>query len=59
LGSDALMNIGITGSYGGFSRYRLGMYSSLKIKNWNVGIASENILGRTGQSLLVRLQCAF
>jgi hypothetical protein len=59
LGSNALMNIGITGSYGGFSRYRLGMYSSLKMKNWQVGIASENILGRTGQSFFIRLQCAF
>jgi hypothetical protein len=55
----ATLNIGINASYGGFTRYRLGLYSSLKVKNWNLGMASENIIGITGQSLLIRLQCAF
>jgi hypothetical protein len=57
--SKAKLNIGINASYGGFTRYRFGLYTSLKMKNWNLGIASENILGITGQSLLIRLQCAF
>ena len=55
----ATLNIGVNASYGGFTRYRLGLYSSLKVKNWNLGMASENIIGITGQSLLIRLQCAF
>jgi len=59
LSKKAKLNIGVNGSYGGFSRFRFGTYSSLKIKNWNLGIASENILGKTGQSILFRAQCAF
>lgn len=58
-GQKTNLNIGINASYGGFSRFRFGTYSSVKIKNWNFGIASENILGRTGQSILFRVQCAF
>ena len=59
LGAKTNVNIGINASYGGFSRFRFGTYSSLKIKNWNLGIASENLLGKTGQSILFRAQCAF
>ena len=58
-GSKTTVNIGANASYGGFSRFRFGLYSSIKINNWNVGIASENILGKTGQSILFRLQCAY
>lgn len=56
---EATLNIGVNASYGGFTRYRFGLYSSLNFKNWNLGMASENILGITGQSLILRLQCAF
>jgi hypothetical protein len=59
LGAKSNLNIGINASYGGFSRFRFGTYSSLKLKNWNLGIASENILGKTGQSILFRVQCEF
>lgn len=55
----ATLNIGANASYGGFTRYRFGLYSSLNVKNWNLGVASENIIGITGQSLIFRLQCAF
>ncbi len=59
IGKDVKLNVGVNASYGGFTFYRFGTYSSLKIKNWNIGIASENILGRTGQSILMRVQCSF
>jgi hypothetical protein len=59
IGKSAILNVGLNASYGGFTFYRFGTYSSLKLKNWNIGLASENILGKTGQSLIMRLQCVF
>ena len=59
LGKTKTINIAINSSYGGFSLFRLGMYSSLKVKNWNLGIASENLFGKTGQSILFRANCWF
>jgi hypothetical protein len=59
LGKINTLNFGLNTSYGGFSKFRFGLYSSLRIKNWNLGLASENIIGKTGQSILIRLQCAF
>jgi hypothetical protein len=53
------LNIGLNGSYGGFTSYRLGMYSSLKIRNWNLALASENLISKNGESIILRLQCAF
>jgi hypothetical protein len=53
------LNVGINTSYGGFSKFRFGFYSSIKIKNWNIGLASENIFGKTGESFLFRMQCVF
>jgi hypothetical protein len=53
------LNIGLNGSYGGFTSYRLGMYSSLKIRNWNFALASENLISKNGESLILRLQCGF
>jgi hypothetical protein len=54
-----ILNIGLNGSYGGFTSYRLGMYSSLKLRNWNLALASENLISKNGESLILRLQCAF
>jgi hypothetical protein len=59
LGKINTLNFGLNTSYGGFSKFRFGLYSSLRIKNWNLGIASENIIGKTGQSILFRIQCAY
>ena len=59
LGKINTLNFGLNTSYGGFSKFRIGLYSSLRIKNWNLGLASENIIGKTGQSILFRLQCAY
>jgi len=53
------LNIGLNGSYGGFTSYRLGMYSSLKIRNWNLALASENLISQNGESIILRLQCRF
>ena len=59
LGKINTLNIGLNTSYGGFSKFRFGLYSCMRIKNWNLGIASENIIGKTGQSILFRIQCAY
>ena len=53
------LNIGLNGSYGGFTSYRLGMYSSLKIRNWNLALASENLISKNGESIILRVQCVF
>jgi hypothetical protein len=59
LGNANTLNVGLNACYGGFSKFRFGLYSSLRIKNWNLGLASENIIGKTGQSILIRIQCAY
>lgn len=59
LGKINTLNFGLNTSYGGFSKFRFGLYSSLRVKNWNLGVASENIIGKTGQSILFRIQCAY
>jgi len=59
VGKKGTLNIGVNASYGGFSHFRFGTYSSFRIKNWNLGVASENIFGKTGQSIIFRAQCAF
>lgn len=53
------LNIGVNGSYGGFASYRLGMYSSIKLRNWNFALASENLTNKRGESIILRLQCGF
>ncbi|MEY3845626.1 MAG: hypothetical protein RL293_2048, partial [Bacteroidota bacterium] len=50
---------GISASYGGFSRLKWGMYSSFQFSNWNIGIASENLLSKTGESIILQVKCAF
>lgn len=51
-------------SYGGFSRFKVGLYSDVHFWKLNLGLGTENLLGfvskkANGQSLLVRLRCAF
>ena len=50
---------GISASYGGFSRLKWGMYSSFQFSNWNIGVASENLLSKTGESIILQVKCAF
>jgi hypothetical protein len=51
--------IGAQLSYGGFSQLRWGMYSALCFKKIELGIASENLFSKTGESIVIKLSCAF
>ena len=51
--------IGAQLSYGGFSQLRWGMYSALCFKKIELGIASENLFSKTGESIIIKLSCAF
>lgn len=53
------IHFGISGSYGGYSFIKDGLYSSLNIQNLNIGLSSENLFSKTGQSIIFRLQCVF
>jgi hypothetical protein len=50
---------GLSASYGGFSRLKWGMYSSFQFSNWNIGVASENLFSKTGESIILQVKCAF
>jgi hypothetical protein len=56
---NGLVHFGISGSYGGFSKLKGAMYSSLKLNNFSLGLSSENLFSKTGQSIILRLQCVF
>jgi hypothetical protein len=52
--------LGVNGAYGGYTGFRSGLYTDLKLKKMNIGIASENLIGTMlntgmGRSLLFRL----
>ena len=49
----------INASYGGFSQLKWGMYSSFQLARWNVGVASENLFSKTGESFIIQVKCAF
>ena len=51
--------IGAQMSYGGFSQLRWGMYSALCFDKFELGIASENLFSSTGESIIIKLSCAF
>lgn len=50
---------GLQASYGGFSNLRWGMYSDLQFDKFSIGIASENLFSQTGESIIIRMSCAF
>jgi len=52
-------SMGVSGSYGGFSHLKWGMYSSFQFANWNIGVASENLFSKTGESIILQVKCAF
>ena len=52
-------HLGVNANFGGFSVFKGGIYTNLQLKNWYVGLSSTNLIGKTGQSILVRLQCVF
>lgn len=58
------LDIGISGSFGGFGGFRTGFYSSFKTKLLHIGVGTEDIVGWVskrglGQSLNLRLRCKF
>jgi hypothetical protein len=58
------LDLGANASYGGFSGFRAGIYGNVRMKNFSLGISSEDVIGfvskkAKGQSLIVRLRCRF
>lgn len=58
------VRLGINASYGGFGKFRAGLYTDFRFGAYSVGVSSENLLGlfwkkASGQSLFLRLRCAF
>lgn len=60
----SMLRIGLSGAYGGYGGFRAGLYASLKVKKYSIGISSENVVGfftkkSFGQSLNLRFRCGF
>lgn len=58
------VDLGFSGSFGGFGGFRTGFYSSFKTKFLHIGIGTEDVIGWVskrglGQSLNLRLRCKF
>ncbi|OFZ66339.1 MAG: hypothetical protein A3D92_21030 [Bacteroidetes bacterium RIFCSPHIGHO2_02_FULL_44_7] len=58
------VRLGINAGYGGFGKFRAGLYTDFRFGKYSVGVSSENLLGffwkkASGQSLFFRLRCAF
>ncbi len=56
---NGLVHFGISGNYGGYSKLKGGIYTSIKLNNFSFGLSSENLFSKTGQSVILRLQCVF
>ena len=55
------LRIGANASYGGFGKFKAGLYASTSFKNYSVGLATENVVGfvtkkSSGQSLFIKLR---
>ncbi len=59
LRTSSWYRLGLQASYGGFSNFRWGMYSEISFPKFNLGIASENLFSKTGESIIIRMTCAF
>ncbi len=58
------LDLGLSGSYGGFGTFRGGFYASFKLKAFNFGLGTEDIYGLVsknafGESFNIRLRCKF
>lgn len=58
------MHLGLNASYGGFAKFRAGIYASAAFDKWRIGLGSENIVGLfygkgNGVSANIRLSCVF
>lgn len=56
------LDMGLNVSYGGFTQFRAGMYSQIQLKNFTIGLLSEDLFGiiskkAKGQSFAIRLRC--
>ena len=51
--------LGLQASFGGFSNLRWGMYSAIDLGRFSLGLASENLFSRTGESIILRISCLF
>jgi hypothetical protein len=52
-------HIGTNLSYGGSANFMLGNYSHLSFRNVYIGMVSENLLLRSGESFKLKVQCVF
>lgn len=58
------LHVGANVSYGGFGRFRGGLYAGAKFGNYSIGLGSENVVGwfapkkSSGQSINLRLRWA-
>ena len=55
------LRVGANASYGGFGKFKAGLYTSTSFGNYSVGLATENIVGfvskkSSGQSLFIKLR---
>lgn len=55
------LNVGCNASYGGYTRFRVGLYAQMKISDLSIGIATEDIVGDVssrgkGKSVMLRLR---
>lgn len=58
------LDLGLSGSYGGFGSFRAGFYASFKLDKLHLGLGTEDIYGLVsrnafGESFNVRLRCKF
>ncbi len=57
------LNVGANVSYGGFGKFKTGLYSSVRFSNYSIGLATENLIGffskkANGESLFIKLRWA-
>jgi hypothetical protein len=55
------LDFGAHASYGGFTNFRVGLYSQIKFSSWSFGLATEDLVGMVspngrGQSIITRLR---
>jgi hypothetical protein len=57
------LNVGLNAAFGGYSNFRYGIYLSYQLKSFNVGLATENLVGAfskkgMGESINCRIRWA-
>ena len=59
--ANSWLSFGVNASYGGFTRFRAGLYAQSSFKNMTVALASEDVVGLVsnqgkGKSVILRLR---